>query len=177
MHILTCINLGKRGTHYRLGLQENRNLNWISKALRSGIATIWRCTETIVFRTRHWKNKEDCKKSYLPVMEDELKSSSSSVSQYAGEVEGGDASSCSRERHSEIESDEEFIFDDMGPSDITPPPISPLEWHAISTTRKLLVRLFSLSLSLSLLQNNLEKACENQPLASHHNFPHSTVKP
>jgi hypothetical protein len=43
----------------------------------------------------------------LPVMEDELKSSSSSVSQYAGEVEGGDGSSCSRDRHSDIDSDDE----------------------------------------------------------------------
>jgi hypothetical protein len=65
-------------------------------------------------------------------MEDELKSSSSSVSQYAGEVEGGDGSSCSRDRHSEIDSDDEWTLDDMGASDNTLPPVSPLEWQAIS---------------------------------------------
>lgn len=67
----------------------------------------------------------------LPVMEDELKSSSSSVSQYAGEVEGGDGSSCSRDRHSDIDSDDEWTLDDMGASDNTLPPVSPLEWQAI----------------------------------------------
>lgn len=65
-------------------------------------------------------------------MEDELKSSSSSVSQYAGEVEGGDGSSCSRDRHSDIDSDDEWTLDDMGASDNTLPPVSPLEWQAIS---------------------------------------------
>lgn len=56
---------------------------------------------------KDYRRRRRRRRRRLPVMEDELKSSSSSVSQYAGEVEGGDGSSCSRDRHSDIDSDDE----------------------------------------------------------------------